>query len=134
MIGPFARLRTRHVVVAVAFDAARPKFLVVFNPRWGGYTFPMRRLPAGGPADPYLERQAAEDEARAAVRADLGPTLGETSAAHWMDRIAVRRRSGRTGADTLYVYDIVTVLPKAVLPDGPFAGRFGFLSGAEVRE
>jgi hypothetical protein len=131
---PFSRLRTQHVVVAVVFDPARGKFLVVFNPRWGGYTFPMRRLRARGASDAYRERQWAEEEARAALRGDLGPDLGESTDAHWMDRIEVRRRSGRTDAETRYVYDIVTVLLKGPLPDGPFASPFGFLSADEIRD
>ena len=134
MIWPLSRRRTQRVVVAVVFDAARQKFLVVFNPRWGGYTFPMRRLRTTGASDAIRERQLAEQEARAALRADLGPVHGESTEAHWMDRIEVRRRSERTGVDTHYVYDIATVLPRSPVPDGPFAGPFGFLSADEIRD
>src|SRR5205809_48406 len=80
------------------------------------------RLRSRSATDAYLEREGAEQEARAAFRADLGPVLGESTEAHWMDRIEVRRHSGRTGVVTRYLYDIVTVRPKVPLPDGPFAG------------
>jgi hypothetical protein len=134
MFGPFKRRRTQRVVVAVVYDTKRQKFLVVFNPRWKGYSFPARRFRRSGASDPFRERDHAVQEARAALLSDLGPTLGEAAEAHWMDRIEVPGVSGRTGEETLYRYEIVTLLPVNPVPDGPFAGRFGFLSEQEIRD
>ena len=134
MFNPFQRPRIQRVVVAVVYDPERQKFLVVFNPRWGGYSFPLRRFRRSGASDPLRERQYAEQEARAALHDDLGPSLRQAAEAHWMDRIQVRGASGRTQQETLYVYDIVTLAPTRPLPDSPFGGRFGFLSSQEIRD
>jgi hypothetical protein len=134
MFGSFTRRRIQRVVVAVVYDPERQKFLVVFNPRWNGYSFPLRRFRRSTASDPLREREYAEQEARAALLKDLGPTLGDTTEAHWMDRIEVPGVSERTGDKTLYRYDIVRVVPAKPLPEGPFAGRFGFLSDREIRD
>lgn len=134
MFGPFKRRRTQRVVVAVVYDPGRQKFLVVFNPRWKGYSFPVRRFRRSGASDPLRERDHAVQEARAALLSDLGPSLGDAAEAHWMDRIEVPGVSGRTGEEALYRYDIVTLLPVNPLPDGSFASRFGFLPAQEIRD
>ena len=134
MFGPLKRRRTQRVVVAVVYDPQRQKFLVVFNPRWKGYSFPVRKFRRSGAADPLRERDHAVQAARAALLSDLGPSLGEVAEAHWMDRIEVPGVSGRTGEETLYRYEIVTLVPVNPLPDGPFAGRVGFLSAQEIRD
>src|SRR5262245_22146908 len=107
----FTRRRTQRVAVAVVFDPRRQKFLVVFNPRWGGYSFPQRRFRRDGAYDALREREYAVHDARQALLNDLGPTLGEAAEAHWMDRIQVPGLSGGSGKQTLYVYDIVTLVP-----------------------
>lgn len=135
MFGLFSKQhRVQRVVVAVVYDPEREKFLVVFNPRWGGYTFPLcrRRLPEA--TDAVLERNQVLQDARQALQRDLPPNLGNTLEAHWMDRIAVLGVSGRTKEPTRYIYDIVTLVPAAPLPDGVFAGPFGFLSANEIRD
>jgi hypothetical protein len=128
------RPRTQRVVVAVVYDRQREKFLVIFNARWGGYTFPMRRFRTASASDALLEREYAVREARRAFSEDLGADLGRASEAHWMDRIEVPGVSGRTGERTLYLYDIVTLVPARPLPEGSFAGRFGFLTAQEIRD
>lgn len=135
MFSPFSRRHGVHrVVVAVVYEPERRKFLVVFNPRWGGYTFPMcRKRPRSAP-DTVREREHVLEEAQQALRKDLGSTLGEAREAHWMDRIGVLEVSGRTGQRTHYIYDIVTVIPAQPLPDGAFAGRFGLLSAEDIRD
>ncbi len=134
MFDLFTRRRTQRVAVAVVFDPRRQKFLVVFNPRWGGYTFPQRRFSRDGAHDPLREREYAIHDARQALLNALGPTLGEATEAHWMDRIQVHGVSGQTGQQTVYVYDIVALVPANPLPDGVFGGPFGFLSAMEIRD
>jgi hypothetical protein len=134
MFGPFKRRRVLRVVVAVVYDPERQKFLVVFSPRWRGYSFPVRRFRRGGASDPLRERDHAVQEARAALLSELGPSLGEAADAHWMDRIEVPGVSERSGEETLYRYEIVTLVPVNPLPNGPFAHRFGFLSAQEIRD
>jgi hypothetical protein len=134
MFGLFERRRTQRAVVAVVYDRERKKFLVVFNPRWKGYTFPVRRFRRTVASDPLRVRAYAEQEARAALLSDLGPELGEAAEAHWMDRIDVVGVSGATNEETFYRYDIVTLVPVNPLPDGPFAARFGFLTAQEIRD
>src|SRR5262249_21262449 len=84
--------------------------------------------------DALRDREYAIREARAALAADLGSSLGEAEDAHWMDRIGVARSSGSRRIETEYTYDIVTLRPKRPIPDGAFAGRFGWLSAAEIRQ
>ncbi len=135
MFGLFSkRPRVQRVVVAVVYDPERQKFLVVFNPRWGGYTFPLCRKRLPDAIDAVLERKEVLDDARQALLRDLPATLGQTREAHWMDRIQVLGVSGRTKKPMRYVYDIVTLVPTGPLPDGVFGGPFGFLSADEIRE
>jgi hypothetical protein len=118
----------------VVCDPPKKRFLVVFNPRWGGYTFPLRRKRRPGGADAIREREYALHDARQALLSDLGPTLGRTAEAHWMDRIEVPGVSGRTEEPTLYIYDIVTLLLAQPVPEGVFAGPYGWLSAEEIRQ
>jgi hypothetical protein len=124
--------QTKRVIVAVVYDQERRGFLLVYNPRWKGYTFPTRPWPAGNVADALQERKVCERQALAAFREDLGPRLGEATEPHWMERIEAHGVSGRTGRPTHYLFDVVTLRPVEPLPAGGFAGRFGWLTAEEI--
>jgi hypothetical protein len=124
--------RTRRFVVAIVHDRERQGFLLVYNPRWHAYTFPSRRFPDVHMADALQERDLCERIARQILRDDLGPTLGEVSEAHWMDRVEISGISGQTGRVTNYLCDVVTLVPVEQLPVGAFASRFGFLTSQEI--
>jgi len=124
--------RTRRVVVAVVYDRDRDRFLLAYNPRWPGYTFPTRPWPAQVVYDPLEERRLCEQTACQALREDLGPTLGEVAEAHWMDRLEVTGVSGRTGQSVRYVYDVVTAQLVHPLPPETPAGRFVYLTAQEI--
>jgi hypothetical protein len=126
--------RKQHAVVAVVYDPDHRKFLVGFNSRWGGYTFPLRRKRVSPTFDPLKDRDNAITDARQAVMADLNLSEDLIREAHWMDRIRVKGVSGRTKEPTVYTYDIVTVLLNDSLPEGVFAGATGFLSADEIRD
>ena len=125
-------LPQRRVAVAVALDRTSGKYVVAFNRRWGGYAFPTR--PFAPSAGLSLREQRAEAcrAARRAFREDLGPTLGESSAAHWMDQLELVGTSGRTRRRTLYVYEACVVEPAVAVPQGPFGGLVGLLGRGEI--
>jgi hypothetical protein len=125
---------TRRVVVAIVYDPAKKGFLLVYNPRWHSYAFPTRRFGNLTFSDAFKEREHCQSVAHLALRQDLGPTLGEASEAHWMDQVEATGVSGRTGRETRYVYDVVTLLPVNPLPAGSFATRLGFLTAQEIRD
>ncbi len=124
----------QRVVVAIVYDPDKKGFLLVYNPRWHSYAFPTRRFGNRTFSDAYREREHCKEIAHRALREDLGPTLGEASEAHWMDQLEVSGVSGRTGLETRYIYDVVTLQPVNPLPAGSFASRLGFLTAQQIHD
>jgi hypothetical protein len=123
----------RRVAVAVVARPG-PRFLVAYNPRWGGYSFPMRKIRVGLTNDPQRDRRIAADTARDALVDALGAELGQSEPGRWLDRIRVEGVSGRDGRRRVYDYDIVEVRPRGDIPEGAFGTQVGFLTPEEIRE
>jgi len=98
-------MREQKAAVAIIQDS-QGRFLVTFNPKWGGYAFPMQAVPEGGDILGSLAIQAAEH--------DLGCRLPSASATEldYMGRFGV---SQRTADETLYEYWLYAVEPGQAL-------------------
>ena len=98
-------MREQKVVVAIIQDS-QGRFLVTFNPKWGGYAFPMRAVPENTDMLGSSAIQAAEH--------DLGCRLPSATATEldYMGRFGV---SQRTGEETLYEYWLFAVEPGQAL-------------------
>jgi hypothetical protein len=127
------RVRVAVAVVAVVAKPGASRYLMVYNQKWRGYSFPMKKIRVGPTNDPLRDRRVAVDTARDALRADLEPPLGLSTEGRWIDRIEVEGTSGRTGQPRIYEYDIVEVSPTSEIPDGSFASRHGYLTADEIR-
>lgn len=94
-------MREQNVVVAVV-QAGPGRFLIVFNRRWGGFSFPMTVLPDGeNPTGPLAVQALARD---------LRCSLPNATASQFA-RVRLVGPSQRTGEDTLYQFFLFTVDP-----------------------
>ncbi len=98
-------MREQKAAVAIIQDS-QGRFLVTFNPKWGGYAFPIQAVPEGGDILGSLAIQAAEH--------DLGCRLPSASATEldYMGRFGL---SQRTAEETLYEYWLYAVEPGQTL-------------------
>jgi hypothetical protein len=110
--------RMQAVIVAVVYEPERG-FFVSFNEKWQGYGFPMRKR---RPTD-YDEAFTAREALREAVGLRL-----PRAEARPLEYVAYRGASGRTGRETLYLYQAYEVDPNERLPAGGLGSRHGFLS------
>ena len=94
-------MREKRVIVAVVQDT-QGRFLVHFNPKWGGYAFPMKDLDDGGDILGSVAIQAVEN--------DLGCRLANARAEEleYLGRVG---RSGTTSDETQYEYWVYAVDP-----------------------
>jgi hypothetical protein len=112
------RLRTQPVLVAVVYQPGAG-FLVVFNEKWKGYAFPMRKPRPTDAGDAFTACQAL----REAVGRDLPGAVARP-----LEPLEHRGPSGRTGRMTLYRYQAFEVEPgEPLAPGGGFGDRHGFL-------
>jgi hypothetical protein len=109
---------SRSVMVALVYEPERGFFLG-FNEKWRGYTLPMTRL---RPTD--VDAAAA---ARPALRDAVEQPL-RSATARLLEYVVHEGRSGRTGRDALYRYQVFEVDPNETLPDDGFGGRHGFIT------
>ncbi len=98
-------MREQKVVVAIIQDS-QGRFLVTFNPKWGGYAFPMRAVSENTDMPGSSAIQAAEH--------DLGCRL-PSAAATELDYLGRFGVSQRTGEETLYEYWLFAVEPGQAL-------------------
>ncbi len=94
-------MREKKVVVAIVQDD-RGHFLVHFNPKWGGYAFPMKDLDDDADVLGSVAIRALQD--------DLGCKLPNAQAQEleYLGRLGL---SGRTGDETQYEYWLYTLDP-----------------------
>src|SRR5262245_49988503 len=85
------------VAVAVVAKPGPWRYLVAYNEKWHGYSFPMKKIKVGPTNDALRDRRVAIDTARDALLSDVGHPLGLSTEGRWMDRIQVEGTSGRTG-------------------------------------
>ena len=78
-------MREKRVIVAIVQDD-QGRFLVHFNPKWGGYAFPMKDVEDGADILGSVAIQAVED--------DLGCSLPNAKA----EELEYLGRVGRSGA------------------------------------
>jgi hypothetical protein len=109
---------SRSVVVAVFYDPERGFFLH-FNEKWQGYALPMTKLQPTDEDAPSAARRALRDAVNHPLRNVLARPL---------EYLVQEGRSGRTGHDALYHYQVFEVDPNEPLPDDEFGGMCGFLS------
>jgi 8-oxo-dGTP pyrophosphatase MutT (NUDIX family) len=92
-------MREKKVVVAIVQDA-QGRFLVAFNPKWHGYSFPMTDVEDAG--------DVLGAVAIRAVESDLGCKLPHARAEE-LEYLGLVGRSGSTGEDTLYEHWLYAV-------------------------